>query len=224
MECMICFQDLTASANWGSFFTKVEEKRLCEDCFVKLDKLSGTRCMLCSRRTTEKICLDCKRWQKEGKADLTFNYSIFAYNNFMKEVVAKWKYRGDYQIAEAFAADFRHAFKKKFSFIKNPIVIPIPLSEERIKERAFNQAKQLADFLPARTIELLARKHGDKQSKKSKEERMNTENPFLVKGPIQKPAIVVDDIYTTGRTMYHAAERLKQQGCPAVYGLTLIRG
>jgi competence protein ComFC len=142
----------------------------------------------------------------------------------MKDLIAKWKYRGDYKMAEVFIDGFESAFKKQFSFLKNPVMIPIPLSGERMEERAFNQAKQLAQFLPGETVEVLSRKHSEKQSKKSRVERMSSDNPFLAKGPIYKPAILVDDIYTTGSTLHHAAERLKEKGCPAVYGFTLIRG
>lgn len=224
LECYVCFQELTTSINWGNFFTPGSQQYLCDVCRDKLDQLDGSRCRYCSRRSTDMICYDCKRWHQSGAGHLEFNYSVFAYNDFMKEVVARWKYRGDYQIAKAFAADFRQAFHSQFAFLKNPIFIPVPLSEERLQERAFNQAKQLASFLPGEILELLKRKNSEKQSKKSREERMISKNPFLSKGPINKPVIVVDDIYTTGTTLHHAAAILKARGCPAVYGFTLIRG
>src|SRR5690606_12881635 len=98
------------------------------------------------------------------------------------------------------------------------------LSKERLMERGFKQAKMLADFLPIEMVEPLSRVHGEKQSKKTRQERMIAENPFFIKETINKKVILVDDIYTTGTTLRHAATLLKEHGCPEVYSLTLIRG
>jgi len=163
--------------------------------------------------------------EKEKNESLQFNYSIFTYNPFMKEVIAKWKYRGDYYLGYIFENYLMEAFKENFSFLKkNGFVVPIPLSEERLLERGFNQAKMIADFLPIETKEILTRLHGEKQSKKSRMERIISKNPFFITESINKPVLLVDDIYTTGTTLRHAARLLKKHGCPNVYALTLVRG
>lgn len=224
MECLNCFKRIEDSVHWSNFFKGQEERKLCEACLFNLQKITGARCTYCSRQTNKKVCFDCKRWKQIHNNYIESNYSIFVYNDFMKDLITKWKYRGDYKIAETFMDEFIEAFKHRFTFIKEPIIVPIPVSEERLRERAFNQAKQLARFLPGERVEALSRKHSEKQSKKKRVERIASENPFLVEGPIYKPVILVDDIYTTGSTLQHAAERLKEKGCPAVYGFTLIRG
>jgi len=211
--------------NWKNFLSTMTRQALCDDCQQNLIKLSGKRCLHCSRKSKEEICSDCRWWQQQNRDSLEFNYSVFVYNEFMKELVAKWKYRGDYRLASIFENDFSAAFQQTFSFLKKDyILIPVPLSKERLKERAFNQSKQLTDFLPGKTEEILSRVHGEKQSKKNRAERIATGNPFLVTKNINKPVILVDDIYTTGTTLRHAAALLKMHGSPEIYAFTLIRG
>ncbi len=143
----------------------------------------------------------------------------------MQDVIAKWKYRGDYILGTAFKQDFIRSFSKRFSFLKKEaLLVPIPLSKERMHERGFNQAKVLAEFLPRPCEDILTRVDSEKQSKKSREERIYTANPFNLTKIVNKPVILVDDIYTTGTTLRHAGTILKAHGCPEVYALTLIRG
>jgi competence protein ComFC len=169
-------------------------------------------------------CYDCKRWKKLEIGDaLTSNYSIYHYTTSIKELIAKWKYRGDYILGEIFRSDMKAAFHS-LQFKKDITIVPIPLSKERLQERAFNQAEMLASFLPAQTVLALKRTNGEKQSKKDRQARLNAPNPFIVMREMKKPVLLIDDIYTTGTTLRHAAYSLKQQGCPAVYSLTLIRG
>ncbi|MDW5473517.1 phosphoribosyltransferase family protein [Limosilactobacillus reuteri] len=51
------------------------------------------------------------------------------------------------------------------------------------------------------------------QSSKTKEERLATKQPFILDAPekvINKKVLLVDDVYTTGRTLYHAANLLSK--------------
>ncbi|WP_284139261.1 MULTISPECIES: phosphoribosyltransferase family protein [unclassified Virgibacillus] len=181
---------------------------------------------MCSRVSMEKLCSDCKRWQSlTHPSSLQWNYSIYKYNYFMKELVAKWKYRGDYTLGVSFQSIFQEHFKVHFNHLrKSAIAVPIPLSHERLKERGFNQAQMLTEFLPIESCSPLERLHGEKQSKKTKKERITGGNPFKLKETIKKQVILVDDIYTTGATLHQAARLLIDSGCPAVYSYTLIRG
>ncbi|RKQ35582.1 ComF family protein [Oceanobacillus halophilus] len=226
MNCIWCDADIIPQVNWGNLFVLEKPKLLCPVCEGKLDKIEGKRCVRCSRRSADKVCSDCQWWEeKEGERIIEFNYSIFSYNEMMKDMIAKWKYRGDYYVGEAFKHSFITAYHEKFAFLKkNAVVVPIPLSTRRLKERAFNQAKMLADFLPVETIEALCRTHGEKQSKKSRMERIYADNPFFIEESINKSVILVDDIYTTGTTLRHAAKLLRDHHCPEIYALTLVRG
>jgi len=136
----------------------------------------------------------------------------------------KWKYRGDYELGYAFEREYSKGFAKvRKRAGKNAVIVPVPLSEERLSERGFNQAEMLAGFLKVKKSVVLKRRHSEKQSKKSRSERLASENPFQMQESIQTPVILVDDIYTTGSTLHQAAAVLKQNGAPFVAGYTLIR-
>lgn len=74
--------------------------------------------------------------------------------------------------------------------------------------------------------EILAKKHSEKQSKKTKRERLETEQVFYVAeeiGSSEKEIILFDDIYTTGSTLNLAAQALKESGMKKVTSLTIFR-
>ncbi|WP_085991344.1 ComF family protein [Oceanobacillus senegalensis] len=226
MNCLSCDVEIIPEVTWKNVFILDRPNLLCKDCESSLEKISGNRCKRCSRPSKGNVCSDCQWWEKQMDRDsLDFNYSTFKYNTRMQEMIAKWKYRGDYYLGEAFRFSFLASFYERFSFLKKEaIVVPIPLSEERQLERCFNQAEMLAGFLPIKMKNALSRVHGEKQSKKSRRERICTENPFFLTQTLNKPVILVDDIYTTGTTLRHAAQLLKDSGTPSVYSMTLVRG
>ncbi|WP_067727090.1 ComF family protein [Oceanobacillus damuensis] len=226
MNCLWCYKEIIPEITWSNLFQMDRPKPLCAGCEEKLVLLEGPRCSKCSRQTDDKICADCLWWKGNDQLDpIEFNYSIFPYNSLMQEIIAKWKYRGDYILGEIFKTYMVDAFQEKFSKIKKEAyAVPIPLSEERAKERGFNQAAVLAKYLPVRNADILSRKHGEKQSKKKRMDRIYTENPFFMETTINKLVILVDDIYTTGTTLRHAASMLKSHGCQKVYAFTLVRG
>ncbi|MCV9884684.1 ComF family protein [Metabacillus halosaccharovorans] len=144
----------------------------------------------------------------------------------MKDILSTFKFRGDAALAAVFEKEFKTSYKANFKTIKLDATIPIPLSPERLYERGFNQAKLLADFLPLPQLDILERTHHEKQSKKSRQERLTSSNVFsisdrsIIEG---KNILLIDDIYTTGTTLRHAAKRLKDFGATSIYSLTLIR-
>ena len=223
--CLWCNEESIIQTTWENvFLPKVQN--VCNCCKERFETIEGNACRKCWRIGTDAICSDCNAWEKlyGGKDVLKKNISVYMYNSFMKEVIARWKYQGDYALGEMFREHFFSRFEKEFANVKEALIVPIPLSKQRSYERGFNQARQLAAFLPPAVSDMMERRHSEKQSKKSKVARMTTRNPFSLDKTINKPAILVDDIYTTGRTIRHAAALLKQKGCPEVYAYTLIRG
>lgn len=226
--CLWCLEEMIRTVQWGNLFNLTKPHVLCTICSDQIEKIGGNRCPICSRPQTEKNrCFDCERWEGyfQNNDPLTTNYSLYTYNSFMQDIITKWKYRGDYCLREIFREDFNQAVQK---FVKaekiQAQIVPIPLSNDRTLERGFNQAGALAGLLDRPISDVMKRVHSEKQSKLRRYERMNTGNPFTVIPPIVGPVIIVDDIYTTGRTLRHAASLLKANGATDVYAFTLIRG
>lgn len=227
MNCLWCDQEIISEMNWQNFFNPVKKGQLCFLCESKLELLAGESCEVCSRITKEKICEDCKKWSAHPiwKETLRLNHSVFIYNEMMQEIITKWKFRGDYVLGNVFRDQFRKTFKEQFPILDNDtLLVPIPLSEERLAERGFNQAKVLADFLPLESDEIISRLHSEKQAKKTRYERISAKNPFIITKKVNKTIVLVDDIYTTGTTLRHAGKILKENGCKKVFSFTLVRG
>lgn len=212
---------------WRNFLL-IEETRMkvCESCSSHLKKIEGDICPKCSREN-EGVCYDCKRWEDDPKWKniLDRNVSIYEYNPFMKELLARYKFRGDAEISNVFKEELCFTYKREFQK-EVDLIVPIPLSEERLYERGFNQSVLLAQFLKAPIITPLIRINHEKQSKKSRRERINHSNYFTINDTIcikGKNLLLIDDIYTTGSTLRHAAKILKEKNAQNISSLTLIR-
>ncbi|WP_101843025.1 ComF family protein [Halobacillus sp. Marseille-P3879] len=223
MRCVICFASILPSVNWTNFLSPQKEEKVCQVCCEKLEFIDDPGCPRCGRSEGTQLCFDCERWeQSDYQSVLTKNISVCTYNDFAKELVARWKYRGDFTLIEAFTEAVQTKYKNHFNGMEADLVA-IPLSKERLRERGFNQSEALITQLGASPERFLKRKGSEKQSKKGRRDRISGENPFELIGRTERPVVLVDDIYTTGMTVRHLAHLLREAGCPAVYSFTLFR-
>ncbi|WP_342491017.1 ComF family protein [Bacillus sp. FSL R5-0422] len=227
MICLICEGHFVNPFTWKSLLL-LNDDRLCIACKHHLEKIKRPICPACGRaQSNDQLCQDCSRWKErpDSTTVLVKNRSVYAYNDLMKDVLSRFKFRGDTALAELFKQDAQAVFKRSFS-MKEPVLIPIPLSKERQKERGFNQSVILASLIGQPTLQPLMKIHQSKQSKKKKNERLDQKGMFQIKQTdaiIQRDIILIDDIYTTGATIYDAARILKEAGAKSVSSFTLIR-
>lgn len=108
----------------------------------------------------------------------------------------------------------------------------MPLAPGRLRERGFNQALELARRLaPAKTDAalLLRTRETPAQRGLSRAERMrNLQGAFAVE-PLRADAlagrrvVLVDDVMTTGASLFSAAQVLRHAGAAHVAGIVLAR-
>ncbi len=231
-RCLLCDGEVDSEFTWRSIFTHEKQNRLCKQCLKKFERIRGETCRICGRPFAlldaeyrcEELCLDCRRWEEDENwsESLDQNRSLYSYSSFTKEVIARFKFRGDYVLAEIFTEDMLSALQA----FQYDYIVPIPLSEERLYERGFNQAEAIIRVAGFEPTNLLTRTHAEKQSKKSRKERIHLEQVFRVANDINissKTILLIDDIYTTGSTLRHAAKVLKENGADKVYSFTLAR-
>lgn len=227
--CLLCHEVILPTVSWSRLFSVEKEELLCSTCEGRLERIDGECCRVCSRPFSQldeqfrhdDLCNDCVRWEADPdwKGYLDQNVSLFQYNDFLKEVIARFKFRGDYIIAKAFS----EPLKQELSKLSFDFLVPIPLSEERLYERGFNQAEALLTLAGYTPAPLLTRLHSEKQSKKSRTERIHVPQVFQVSENVSGRILLVDDIYTTGSTLRHAAKILKEAGAERVQSITLAR-
>ncbi|EKN71364.1 phosphoribosyltransferase [Neobacillus bataviensis LMG 21833] len=231
-QCLVCNNVIQPDIGWRAIFSIEKGHFLCAACEGKLEKIEGETCRICCRpfaQLDEKfrkgdLCNDCFRWEEdpEWQGFLDSNHSLFHYNEFLKEVIATYKFRGDYVLAKVFAP----FFKEELTKMCPELLVPIPLSDERLYERGFNQATALIHVSGYTTADILSRIHSEKQSKKSRSERIHLPQVFNLAQDTNiqgKRVVLIDDIYTTGSTLRHAAKLLKLAGAASIQSLTLAR-
>ena len=224
---------MNRETGWEEFLFGPGEPRICEKCVSQLVPVSGEVCEKCGRPFAKlesrfrkgNLCLDCVRWESspKWKQVLLENRSLYEYNDFLAEVIARFKYRGDYAVAKIFAPDVKRA-AGQFDY---DYAVPVPLSISRLYERGFNQSECVLIEAGITPVHLLVRLHSEKQAKKSRAERIRLPQVFQLISPAlplrNKRILLFDDVYTTGSTLHHAAYVLKQAGAKAVRSLTLAR-
>lgn len=167
-----------------------------------------------------------------------FITSLFAYKNpLVSELIWSIKYKKDRHAIECGG----YVLYKKLAEIylnetcsEKIILIPIPISKERRKERGYNQCELLicevmkldTENRFAENFDLLARtKHTEGQTLKNRKDRLESaENIFDIRKNLQNknlPIVIIDDVTTTGSTLKEAREALLRARYTDVRALTL---
>ena len=205
MNCLTCSSLFLETSSWQRLFFMRQAEVICSKCKSKFEKAKDIE------HETQWIGT-----LYEGTLDsLT---SIYDYNEWMKQIYRQYKFQHDIELAKIFAQDLRHLQKVQ------DLIVPIPLHPEMLIERTFSQVDQLLLAANVQFKHVLSKMRNSSQVKKSKNERMTSEINFEVCTNVQNQSILlVDDLYTTGTTLRHAAFVLKQAGAQKVNGITLIR-
>lgn len=249
--CLVCGSIAKSSVNSQILFgSSCEDKlivrringlaNLCPNCKKGLELPTSNHCYVCHKPLVDSsvkasvgtlICPDCQDHQTNF---LTFNRSAILYNDFAKELISLYKYKGKESILPLFINLLAITYDHYYLNEKIDLITYVPIHQNRLEIRGFNQAEMLADGLHRYAnkpiIEtLLKDKDTKKQSKQHKWERLSEiKGSFvLAEGVSQqlggKNVLIIDDIYTTGFTMNECASVLKQAGVGKVFGLTLAR-
>ena len=166
------------------------------------------------------ICPTCEQKFSPVSNEQSDHRSLYHYNEAMKDYLHRYKFMGDVVLAKVFQKQLYDVFKRE-----QRIVVPIPMHPQKLVERTFSHIDELLIAAKIPYKHLLEKTTTDNQSKKSREERINTPQLFRVIRKIDpKHYVVFDDIYTTGTTIDHAKRALLEAGAKTVASVTLIRG
>lgn len=221
MNCLLCNRPLywQPSIKQIISFGPLTMPVICQHCQASFECYQPPFCPGCGRSSRNGLCKECQMWQGQY-GWLVHNHCLFHYNDTMKDFMHQYKFVGDYQLKKVFC-DVMQAWIKQQQF---DYLIPIPVTKETMLTRGFNQTVGLIGDFDAHFLLTKAAHKDIPQSAKSREERLKTAQPFMLKEPgrfKQGRILLVDDIYTTGRTLYHAAALFKSAGALTVHSLTL---
>lgn len=165
---------------------------------------------------------------------------VFFYyrDRVIRRMIALLKYRNHASIARLFGntlADYllaECAERWLFDNVTHPLIVPVPLSPERLRERGYNQAEVLARALITACPSLgelasdaLERvRHTKAQTALPRAARIqNVRGAFRadrqrVRG---RDIILLDDVTTTGSTLAEARTALRDAGARSVFAIAL---
>ena len=220
MKCLLCNDWIESVPKLRDLIMfNQREEYSCVSCKNQFKKLSKERCQNCNKELHRDTCIDCKLWMKKGY--IPKHLAIYHYEENMKDYFSRYKFMGDYCLRKTFQKDIKNNLKPFFK--KGYTIVPVPLSEERLVERGFNQVEGLIEGIPYQDI--FEKRDIEKQSSKTRKERLSQDNAFCLKKGIDVPdkIIIVDDIYTTGSTLYHMVQLLEAIGIKEVLTFSLAR-
>ena len=217
-QCEICRQWCEAGA-------------LCAACIARFAS-PRPRCGRCGQRlgTAAAVCGDCA-----GEPP-PFARTVCAvdYDFPWDRLLAAFKFRGHVELAGTLAMRMADAVTGAGSQLPD-LVVPVPLSAARLRERGYNQAWELARRL-ARRLQLpadatLLQRPVDTAHQADlgrSERRQNLRTAFMVdpqrrQGLVGRHVALVDDVMTTGATAREAATVLLRAGAATVDAWVLAR-
>lgn len=200
---------------------------LCERCRADFVCRNRQHCPYCETVTVYgAACVKHRECELEGVVALGW-YA----NKTLQTLVRNWKYNYVRE-AEEVIESLLHTWLNQAQQLptNNWIVVPVPLHPIRERQRGFNQAEVLSQIIAkelgvSQQNALRRTRHNLKpQADLPQEQRSKRALSFQVTEDVPKFVILVDDVYTSGRTMRVAAAELKRAGAEVVWGLVLARG
>ena len=227
LYCLSCGKAIDWSRPYG----------LCDSCMKNMKWASGRLCRKCGKLLSDNnpgdTCYNCRAISHK------FNqgYSCIEYGIQGRSLVYALKYDEKPAVArsigEIMADRMLAEFTEEELRGKYDLIVPVPVAEERLKARGYNQAALIAEYFAAKTGlpyygEVLARTRETAKLKgmTPSERRASLQGSFATSFASLGGAscLVIDDIMTTGATADEVAEVLYASGAANVDFLSFASG
>jgi len=200
-------------------------------------------CISCGKRGFD-LCLECLLDSPSAEREsANWIFPLFDYRHIpIKKSIWLLKYKGKKRLASVFAEIIYGKIIEELSELSvlqnfsDPILIPIPLSRKRYRERGYNQAELICqelikldgenkNFSLEKNILIKIKETEHQANIKERRDRLkNLTNSFSIKNPeiiAGKNIILIDDVLTTGATLTEARKTLKNFGAKKVIAFTV---
>ena len=210
-----------------------------------LDLIYPPVCGICGKIDKNSLCNKCNlKVKKEAvfgvdeyceTQDKLFDEHlyVFIYSGIIRNAILNYKFNNKSYIYKTITK-FLLKNEKFVEIIKSyDIIIPVPLSKKRMKERGYNQSELIAKEI-SKTLNidlnkqsLIKNQNTVAQSTLNKEERLkNSQGVYTLKYPnkiTNKNVLIIDDIYTTGSTVNECSKKILKANPEKIGVLTIAK-
>lgn len=218
----------------GSMIDASRPYSLCDRCIRRLHWIGERTCEKCGKALPDqyrgRTCYDCMTYEH----CFTKGYSCLTYGMYERELIFDLKYNGKGYVAEKFG-DMLYD-RISCEDICPDVIIPVPVSRKKLKERGFNQACLMAERLSYRMgvpvdMKVISRRKDTRPLRgMTPLQRMEMLDgafalyPWSERRINGKTILLVDDIYTTGATADACSRILSEGGAKEIRVLSLASG
>ncbi len=217
---------------------------LCSTCLQKIEILATQICPYCEKNITPAghICLPCKiNFLKKNQSPPLDN--LLVVTSYIKHNIAHLVHLYKYNFVTDLSVPLAQLLIKALLQNNLPLpdlIIPVPLHPRRLRWRGFNQATLLANYtgrsltpsfpIPVLDNLIIRQKYTFPQMKikNYQQRKRNLAKAFFISSRNQKKLtnktiLLVDDICTTGSTLFECGKILKKNGARSVFGIVIAR-
>ena len=191
-------------------------------------------CSICGKLNAKSICNRCKiklekefeyktdNYSENSEKNFTEHHYFFKYKDLIRSQLISYKFQEKPYIYKTISSFLENKQKNFEKLKKYDIIVIVPISQKRHKERGYNQseliAKEISKIISVKIQKniLYKIKNTVPQSTLNKEQRQqNVEKVYKVKNIEKiknKKILIFDDIYTTGNTVNECAKVLVEAG------------
>lgn len=194
---------------------------LCDYCKYDIENEYFAGCISCGKLANKNgICANC---------DLPYSraWCVGERAGVLSQLVDSFKFHNNYAAHKDLAALLSDCIGILPS---NAVIVPLPTVASHVRARGYDHTLLLARALARRQkvslSQSLRRANNTTQRGGDKTMRqIQAEQAFIVKGQIdgERPYIIVDDITTTGASLYHSASLLRRAGVKTVWVAVIAR-
>jgi competence protein ComFC len=202
---------------------------ICNNClnsFIKVE--DDLTCPVCGRQVGSRIvcgeCIQQGRGFEEG-------YFGFCFEDRLREAIHSFKFQGRKDVGKRLVRIIEEkiaSFSDRFDCI-----LPIPVTEKRLRERGFNQSFIIGDEISKisgkpiyHSILYKVKETMDQFNLHREQRRKNVKGVFAIRNADRikaKRVMLVDDLFTTGYTAKEASRVLKKAGVRSTLFFALAR-
>ena len=183
-------------------------------------------CLLCGidRQQHHSLCEDCWQqlpWSKSTVQRQEMDIQVACHYDYpIDRIIQKFKYEQQLHFQQLLAGAFMQLRLPKIQAI-----VPMPISKQRLTERGYNQSLVLGKIL-AKQLNLpiwqpITRLQQHSQKGLTRLERIeNIQQQFQINTTSKlcyRRVLILDDVVTTGSSIFALKQKLEQLGCQKVY-------